>query len=305
MSISKPTLWPAAFVITATLAIGTTPSATAGTHVAQGLTATSHAPGARGRANLALKTASKGRFRVAGRGLAAGGSFDLVVGGVRIASFTTNGAGSGKVKLSTNPKRSEGFLGVDPRGKTIAVRDDQGDDDLEGDMPDDDGDDSASGVFACCLSDDDGTECDAVTADECTSEGGMTVAGVDSCIPNPCGAPPPEDVVCCFPGSTTGAFLDEEAEPECDETSATECAAANGMVVPGTSCDPNPCAPVPPPQVTVCCVADGSESECDVLTPEHCAAVGTASNATSCDADPCGDGSSDGTGSGEGGGGDD
>src|SRR5262249_9062304 len=155
----------------------------------------------------------------------------LVVGGVRIGSFTTNGAGSGKVKLSTHPKSSEGLLGVDPRGKAIEVRDDQGDDDLEGDMPGDDG--SAGGAFACCgPDDDDGAECEVETPDECTAEGGMTQVGIDSCIPNPCGATPPgeEDVVCCFPGSSTGAFVDEESEAGCDEVSAQECAMAGGAV---------------------------------------------------------------------------
>jgi hypothetical protein len=297
MAKQKTIPWLAAIVLTGTLAIGITPSAMAGSHVTQALTATSHAPGARGHAKLALKTASKGRFRVVARGLAPRASFDLVVGGVKIGAFTTNGAGSGKVKLSTHPKPSEGLLGVDPRGKTIAVRDDNGDDDLEGDMPDDDGDDSAAGAFACCLPDDDGTECDTTTADECTAEGGTMVAGVDSCIPNPCGATPPSEVVCCFPGSTAGAFLDEEAEAECDEVSVAECAAAGGAVVQATSCDPNPCAPVPRPQVTVCCVPDGSESECEILTPEHCSALGTPRSATSCDPAPCG--SSSGAGSGD------
>src|SRR5262249_9474753 len=124
--------WPRAIVLTALLAVIHAPNAMAGSQVGQALTGTSHAPRAHGRAKLALATASKGRFRVAARGLARGASFELVVGGVKVGAFTTNAAGSGKVKLSTNPKASERFLGVDPRGKSIEVRDENGDDDLEG-----------------------------------------------------------------------------------------------------------------------------------------------------------------------------
>ena len=284
-------LWFATTVAAGVLALGAATTVTAGTRVVGSLTATSHAPGARGRAKLALKSASKGRFRVVARGLAPRSTFDLVVGGVKIGSLATNGSGAGKVKLSTHPKASEGLLGVDPRGETIEVRDDNGDDDLVGDMPDDDGD-SASGGFACCVPDDDGTECERKTIDECASEGGITIAGVDSCIPNPCSVTPPggdEDVVCCFPGSSTGAFVDDDEEAECDDVSTAECAAAGGTVVQGASCEVNPCAPVPPAEVTVCCVPEEDETECEVLTPEHCAAEhGTPNAATSCETHPCG-----------------
>jgi len=101
MSQVKSILWPAAIVVTVLLAIGLAPTAMAGTHVAQSLTATSHAPGARGRATLALTTPSKGRFRVTARGLTPKASFDLVVGGVKVGAFTTSAGGRGKVKLST------------------------------------------------------------------------------------------------------------------------------------------------------------------------------------------------------------
>lgn len=291
MSKVKAILWPAAIVVTVLLAIGLAPTAMAGTHVTQSLTATSHAPHARGQATLALKTASKGRFRVTARGLTPKASFDLVVGGVKVGAFTTSAGGNGKVKLSTNPKRSEGFLGVDPRGKTIEVRDDNGDDDLDGDMNDDG--ESAAGAFACCVPDDDGTECEVETPDECSHDGGTTVTGVDTCIPNPCGVTPPSEVVCCFPGSSTGAFVDDEQEAECDETSMQECAMAGGTVVQATSCEPNPCAAVPPAQVTVCCIPGQDETQCEILTPDLCTtAKGTPSTAPSCDDDPCGQNSS-------------
>jgi len=306
MSKATAVLGVGATMITALLTVGVARNATAGVHVAQALTATSHAPNARGRAKLALKSASKGRFRVLARGLAPRASFDLVVGGVKVGTFTTNGHGSGKIMLSTHAKPSEGLLGVDPRGKSIEVRDDNGDDDLEGEMPDEG--DSAAGAFACCASDDGETECEVKTPDECAARGGTTQAGVDSCIPNPCGVTPPGgegDVVCCFPGSATGAFLDDESQAECDEVSTKECAAAGGTVVEATSCDPNPCAPVPPSQTTVCCVPDGTETECEILTPDHCSAAhGTPNAATSCESNPCG-GVSGGSGDDSGGNGDD
>src|SRR5262249_17322844 len=225
LSKVRVAVWAGVLMIVGLVAAGFTSNAMAGSHVAQALSATSHAPGAHGRGKVALKTASKGRFRVVARKLAPEASFDLVVGGVKVGSFTTNAAGSGKVTLSTHPKPSEGFLGVDPRGKTIEVRDDSGDDDLEGDMPGDD--DSAADAFACCVPDADGAECEGEPPGECAAAGGMTQAGIISCIPNPCATTPPgggEDVVCCFPGSSTGAFVDEESEAGCDEVTTQECA---------------------------------------------------------------------------------
>ncbi len=268
------------FALVGALCLGGTPCAVAASHVVQGLTATSHAPGARGRASLVLPTAATGRLHVSARGLAPDASFDVVIGGIKVATLTTTPLGTGKVKLSTRPHGATGLLGVDPRGKAIEVRDDNGDDDLEGDMPGDDG--SASGVFACCASDDDGTECEVETADECTGNGGTSQTGVTSCIPNPCGVTPPSEVVCCLPASG------DNQEAECDEVSMQECATAGGTVVAGTSCDPNPCAPVPSPQVVACCVPDGDELDCEEATPDDCtAAGGSASGATSCDPDPC------------------
>lgn len=301
MARSTGNIWIASLLAAGALTLGIAGPAAAASHVTQSLTATSSAPRAKGRAKLALKTASKGRFRVVARGLAKHATFDLVVGGVKVGTIATNGGGVGKAKLSTNPKPSEDLLGVDPRGQTVEVRDGGGNDDLVGDMPEDG--DSASGGFACCLPEDDGTECDVKTLDACTSKGGTTVAGVTSCIPNPCGATPPGgegNIVCCFPGSSTGAFVSDDAEAECDDVSMAECAGAGGTVVQATSCEPNPCAPVPPATVTVCCVPHGQEAECEILTPDHCTAQGgTANAAASCESDPCGGSSSDGGQSGD------
>ena len=96
-----------------------------------------------------------------------------------------------------------------------------------------------------------------------------------------------------------GAFVDEEAESGCDETDTQECSLAGGTVVEASSCEPNPCAAVPSSVVTVCCVPDEHEAECEVVTPEHCMAAGggALAGATSCAENPCGQ-----DGSGEGGG---
>jgi hypothetical protein len=69
--------------------------------------------------------------------------------------------------------------------------------------------------------------------------------------------------------------------------------AGGGIVVNATSCDPNPCAAIPPadPDV-VCCLPDNGGDgvpECEDRTAEECAAAGgTVSTATSCTPDPCG-----------------
>ncbi len=287
--MSNAERWTRTIVVAGVLAVGIASSGAAASRVVGPLTATSNAPHAHGRAKLTLKTASKGRFQVGARRLGPHASFDVVIGGIKVGTLTTNVAGAGKLKLSTNPRPGEHLLGVDPRGKTVEVRDQNGDDDLEGDMPDgDDNGGSAGGAFACCTSNDGEQECEVETPAECSSKGGQTVDGVQSCIPNPCGTSGGGEVVCCFNSSAAGAFVDEEAENECDETSSQECAMGGGTVVGATSCEPNPCSPVPPPTVTVCCVPQDSEAECEILTPEHCAAQnGKPSDATSCESDPC------------------
>ena len=260
--------------------------------IKQTLTGTAHAPTASGQAKLRLKTGSSGKFSVKARHLAAGQTFDVVVGKIKIGTLTTNKAGSGTAKFSTAPKGRVSLLGVDPQGDEIEVRDEQGNDDLDGEMPDE----NAGSAIGCCLAEDnDGendndeeTECEVLTAAECTAEGG-TVTTATSCLPNPCAPTPPPTAVCCVAQSATGAFVDDDPEVECeDDLSPAECAAEGGTLVQATSCEPNPCQPTPPPQIVICCVPDGDESECEELTPDHCtAAHGTVSTATSCDPDPC------------------
>ncbi len=193
----------------------------------------------------------------------------------------------------------------------MEVLDDQGDDVLDGEMPDDNPD----SAIGCCVGDDDGeTECEDLTAAECTSEGG-TRSNATSCLPNPCVTTPPPSTVCCFAHSATGAFVDDDPEVECeDDISAAECAAQGGTMVNATSCDPNPCQPSPPPNLVICCVPQGDQgeqegqpqtepAECEHISADECTAAGgtVSSGATSREPDPCGGGGGGG-GSGDGGG---
>lgn len=288
-----------------TLAIGaavlvlTVTAAAAAVVVKQRLRGTSKAPRATGQATLMLTKLSKGTFLVIGRHLPRRHTFDVIVRGVKVGTLTTNGGGSGKAKFRTGGGRGNQLLGFDPRGAEVVVRDDtNGDDDLVGDMPDEG---SAAGAFACCLPDDDGeTECEELTPTACTNAGG-TSSKATSCLPDPCATTPPPGTVCCIPGSAQGAFEDEDPEVECeDDISAAACTSAGGSFVMASSCEPNPCAPTPPPMQVVCCVPEdagaegdqgqnmGNGTECEILTPEVCAAEqGTATTATSCEPNPC------------------
>lgn len=276
------------------------------------LTPTAGAAGARGKAQLKLKSGARSKFVVSAAKLAPGHTFDVVVGGVKVGSFVTNADGHGHVRFSTAPHGNQSVLGFDPRGMSVSVRDaGDGDDDLVTDMPDD-----SPGDGACCVTGGDGeTRCEDVSADACASAGG-TVADAASCLPDPCGATPPSDgTVCC-----TNQTHDDESESECERhVSDADCAAAGGVVVQAASCHPNPCAATPPPDAVACCVThtscddahfgggdgedDGGEHDggsgsgggaltCEVRSAAACTAIGgTASGATSCDPDPCGAGS--------------
>jgi hypothetical protein len=258
-------------------------SATAKTSIRQTLRATAHAPGASGLAKATLKTGSDGRFSIKARRLPAAQTFDVIVNKVKVGTLVTGPGGSGVAKFSTSPKGRVMMLGFDPRGAQIAIRDETGDDDLDGDMPDDNPD----SAIGCCLgSQEDGeTECEDVTAADCMAKGG-TPTTATGCIPDPCGSnPPPTGTVCCIATNSAGASVDDDPEVECEE----DVAACTGTVVQATSCDPNPCQPTPPPQIVICCVSDGSESECEEVTPDQCMGPNdTVSTATSCDPDPCG-----------------
>jgi len=305
-------IWLAAAVATSAVTVaGLAINAAASAVVTQQLTGTAHAPSARGQARLVLKTRSSGKFSVKAKHLAAGQTFDVVVNKIKVGTLTTNAIGSGSAKFSTTPKRRSALLGFDPRGDEVEVRDDQGNDDLDGGMPDG----HPESAIGCCLGNDDDQgddndqgdegqgECEELTAASCTAAGG-TVTTATSCLPNPCAStPPPTTVVCCLAHSATGAFVDDEPEVECeDDVSQAKCVADGGTVVQAPSCDAHPCQPVPPPNLVICCVSQGDQgeqegepqtepSECEHITAARCmAAGGTISAATSCEPDPCNNG---------------
>ena len=260
------------------------------------LTATSAAPDARGKLKFIFKNSSHAKMKVNASKLAGGKSYDLLVGGVKVGTIATSTGGSGKASFSAVPGAHDSLLGFDPRGASVTVRDeDDGDDVLVGDVQSDD-----PAAVACCLSQDDDegeVECEDLTADECTAEGGV-VQTVDSCLPNPCATNPPEgeELVCCI-----NATHDDENEAECEDVGTEgECAALGGMIVAAASCDDDPCNGAPPVDRTACCVPDddgASELDCEVLSAAACAArngmpAGTA--AATCSGDPCGGGDEDG-----------
>ena len=233
---------------------------------------------------------NRGTFRVLGRNLKPGSKYGISVAGVRIGSLTTGSAGSGVARFSNRPRGNAQPLGVDPRGKLVEVSDDQGEDVMEGRMPDDTDD---QGKVQCCRADDDddddGAECEETTANECTAEGGTNL-GAGTCFPNPCPTSQPNpDIRCCRP---------DDDGPECEEESAAECSASGGVNMGAGSCEPNPCAPTPP-NVVRCCIAEGDQGEqedqreseapeCEQLAPSDCTAEGgTAIGAGSCEPNPC------------------
>lgn len=260
-------------------------------HANGALAPTRVAPKARGKAQLALVGDADGRFTVSVRHLAPNGPYDLIVGAAKVASLQTNGGGNANLRFTTRRHGGGHTLGFDPRGDTVVVRDDHGEDVLVGTMPTGGADPTAA---ACCAPDEDGeVECHLLSAADCGTAGGVAMAAT-ACLPDPCaGGQPPKGMVCCTPPkSTDGAFIDEESEAGCrDDVSAADCAAAGGMLVDGSSCDDDTCAATPPAGAAVCCVADDGEQKCEVLTPERCAAEGGVPNAaTSCSPDPCGSG---------------
>ncbi len=265
-------------------------------HVKKNLIATSKAPHARGSANLVVR-GSNGRLGVTGRRLNGGSTFEVIVDTVRIGTLTTNPGGSGKARFSTKPHGSDQLLGVDPRGKLVEVRDEDGDDVLETEMPDDGA--PPPGATRCCLTDEDETECEQTTPAECMTEGGSDM-GAGSCMPSPCASAPPGDQIQCCK-----ADHDEDG-PECELSTAAECSDENGTNLGAGSCDPNPCPATPPAAGEIaCCVPDddgpetevegaddgapgGGGQECERVTADGCTALqGVNMGDVSCEPDPC------------------
>ena len=164
-------------------------------------------------------------------------SYDVTVDGVRVGSLETSRRGAGRARFRTSPRREDQLLGVDPRGRTVALVGAGGAAVLAGSLP-------AKGLdpedVRCCLPDDSGPECEDRTAAECAAQGG-TDLGPGSCLPDPCGgaAGSGGDVRCCLP---------DDSGTECEDRTAAECAAQGGVNIGAGSCVPNPCgtAAAPP-----------------------------------------------------------
>ena len=206
--------------------------ANAGVRLKKTLAPTVANPSAQGQATVAVSgrgRRSKGKLKVKARGLAPQKMFTVRVAGVPIGSLISNRAGNGHARFSTSPGRADQPLGVDPRGQRLEVSDDQGEDELETDMPDD------NPEPCCCMEDDQGeNEGEEEDSGACQAAGG-TVPGADSCLPDPCNDDGVE-IRCCIPDSD-GAY--------CGQTTAAECSDEHGINLGAGACDPNPCAPPP------------------------------------------------------------
>lgn len=234
---------------------------------------------ARGKLRFVLKTATEARLVVQAGRLSPEASFDVLADGVKVGTISTTGGGGGKLRLRSVPRAQDEILGFDPRGTSIVVRDEDGDDVLAAMVADDT---IEPGKVACCIPDDSGSECEDRTADECVAQGG-TVTSSTTCLPNPCdGATTPgRDVVCCIP---------DDSGPECEDRTPEQCAAQGGTATASNTCLPNPCegAPGPDDADIVCCIPDDSGAECEDRTAAECAAQGgTVIDATSCAPNPC------------------
>jgi hypothetical protein len=232
------------------------------------LRSTAEAPRAKGRARLSVRGNSEGRFQIRAQQLERGSEYEVIVGGVKVATLQSNRRGRVQASFSSDPHGRELLLGFDPRGASIAIRKVGDDDVLGGTLPDDDGADAF-----CCVPDHGGdgeTECEDRTAEECAAEGG-TVVTATSCLPNPCASSLPTggDIVCCIP---------DDGGAECEDRTPAECLNQGGTVVEAASCDPNPCAATPPADPDIqCCLPDrggDGAAECEDRSAAECAAQG-------------------------------
>ena len=236
-------------------------------------------PDASGRAVMRAKRkngALQGQLLVTAKKVDARAEFEITIDGVRVGTLTANRRGSARARFRTSPRGADQLLGVDPRGRALAILR-SGAVVLAGVLPDDS---STAGDVRCCLPDDSGPECEDRTAAECAAAGGID-QGPGSCLPNPCsGGPASDDVVCCVP---------DDSGPECEDRTAAQCASEGGVHVDGESCAAGTCAPTAPPDGDVrCCLPDDSGPECEDRTAAECAAGGGVNlGAGSCVPNPC------------------
>jgi hypothetical protein len=275
---------PGAIVLCSALLLGSGTAHAASTKVLLVVGATGADPDARGKIVLSVRDNRKGlsaKLTVKASRLSPSSAYDVAVDGVRMGGFTSTTGGSGKARFSTSPGGKDQFLGVDPRGRAIAVIDGAGATVLLVGLP-------AGGVgttngsdVRCCLPDDSGTECEDRTPQECVAQGG-TDLGPGSCVPNPCASGSPgADIVCCLP---------DDSGPECEDRTGAECSAQGGVNLGTGSCSPNPCPPAAPgPDDDIrCCLPDDSGPECEDRTAAECAAQGGVNiGAGACVPNPC------------------
>jgi hypothetical protein len=232
------------------------------------LEATSADDDARGRVKVRIRGGDDGRFEIKVQRLESASIYELVVNGVKVGEILTSSGGSGKLRFRSRPRSSKDlFLGFDPRGAAVVVRNAAGSDVLAASISTDDNPDD--GDIVCCVPDDSGPECEDRTPEECVAEGGI-VSAATSCLPNPCeGAVVPggdDDIICCIP---------DDSGPGCEDRTPGECALQGGIAVEAGSCLDNPCAAMPPSDPdTRCCLPDDSGAECEDRTPGECFALG-------------------------------
>ena len=223
---------------------------------------------ARGRAKVRIRGSSDGRFEIKVQRLDPASLYELVVNGVKVGEILTSSGGSGKLRFRSRPRSSKDlFLGFDPRGAAVVVRNGAGSDVLAASITTDDNLDN--GDIVCCIPDDSGPECEDRTPTECAAEGGV-VSAATSCLPNPCeGAVVPggdDDIICCLPDDSGAA---------CEDRTPGECALQGGIAVEAGSCLDNPCVAMAPSDPdTRCCLPDNSGPECEDRTPGECFALG-------------------------------
>lgn len=152
-----------------------------------------------------------------------------------------------------------------------------------GDLPPSDG----HGV--CCLPNAKGDEieCEDRTAVDCVAGGGVVKAASGVCEVDTCAdvLPPNPDVMCCLTAPLSG-------EAECEDRTASQCAAEGGVDKGPGVCGVDTCADivVVEPKV-ICCVPNGGDGDlrCEDRTEARCLADGgTSLGEGSCpDVDPC------------------
>jgi hypothetical protein len=245
------------------------------------LTSTGVVPGAGGVARLIVRTSTRGGFGVQASSLAPSSSYDVLVGGIKVATLPSDDTGYGRVRFSTGKVGENLVLGFDPRGEAIEIRGATGDDVLVGHVAAPAGSETDK---ACCIPGGEHTECEDRTPADCTALGG-TSSAAGSCFPDPCGSarPPAASVVCCVP---------DNSGPLCEDRSQADCLTAGGSVVQADSCASDPCnaAPPSPDDHVQCCVAAYYVWACEDHTVAECEQLGGLDKGPgSCSPNPCGD----------------